>query len=169
MGQRVPRPSLKALTLWQPWATAIATGVKKYENRTWAPAQLRAASPTPLWTALHASSKVDPALSHKVRGYRLRTYWSELADVWPGLPGRRDYPWPRGILGLVRYDAAEPYEPGQPCHDDPWCSGPWCWRVGQVLLLPEPIPAQGAQGLWVVPEPIVPVLRDLVRASRGAA
>ena len=26
----------KALTLWQPWATLIATGIKKYETRSWA-------------------------------------------------------------------------------------------------------------------------------------
>jgi hypothetical protein len=26
---------MKALTLWQPWATAIALGLKHYETRTW--------------------------------------------------------------------------------------------------------------------------------------
>jgi ASCH domain len=28
-------PLMKALTLWQPWATAIALGIKQYETRHW--------------------------------------------------------------------------------------------------------------------------------------
>lgn len=30
--------SLKAITLWQPWATLIALGLKQYETRSWATA-----------------------------------------------------------------------------------------------------------------------------------
>ena len=28
---------MKAITLWQPWATLVATGLKEYETRSWAP------------------------------------------------------------------------------------------------------------------------------------
>lgn len=31
---------------------------------------------------------------------------------------------------------------------DPWAFGPWCWIVGEVRLLPTPIPCRGMQGLW---------------------
>lgn len=160
-----PREPLQALTLWQPWASAIAAGVKVYENRVWAPARLRARPARPMWTALHAGAKVDPGLSRPERGYRFGRGWSMLRDLWPGLPGGRDYPWPRGFLGLVRYDVAEPFEAGERCHDDPWCSGPWCWRVGRVVLLPEVIAANGAQGLWNVPDELLPTFRDLLRAN----
>ena len=131
-----PREPLQALTLWQPWASAIAAG-----------------------------AKVDPGLSRQERGYRFGRGWSMLRDLWAGLPGGRAYPRPRGYLGLVRYDVAEPFEPGSPCHDDPWCSGPWCWRVGRVILLPEPIAANGAQGLWNVPDELLPTFRELLRAN----
>lgn len=160
-----PREPLQALTLWQPWASAIAAGVKLYENRTWAPARLRERPPRPMWTALHAGATVDRGLSRPERGYRFGRGWSMLRDLWPGLPGGRDYPWPRGFLGLVRYDVAEPYVDGEPCRDDPWCSGPWCWRVGRVVLLPEPIPLNGGQGLWNVPDELLPTFRDLLRAN----
>ncbi len=45
---------MKALTLQQPWATLIAEGHKRVENRTW-----QTAYRGPL--AIHAGLKVDPA------------------------------------------------------------------------------------------------------------
>lgn len=48
---------LYALTLWRPWSTLIAKGVKKIENRPWAPL------PTMLepgeWFAIHAGKSYD--------------------------------------------------------------------------------------------------------------
>lgn len=49
--------------------------------------------------------------------------------------------------------------------DDPWATGPWCWRVGEVRLLPEPIACRGMQGLWPVEdidESVAQALDDLV-------
>ena len=28
---------IRALTLWQPWATLVALGIKRLENRSWKP------------------------------------------------------------------------------------------------------------------------------------
>lgn len=163
---------LSAITLQQPWASAMLAGVKPWENRTWAPRRLRREPVEPLWVALHAGAQVDKGLSRPERGYRFGRGWALLREAWPECPGGASYAWPRGFLGLVQFDGVQPFEEGQDCFTSPWAGGPWCWRVGLVLPLPEPIPAQGAQGLWPVPEPLVEPFRDLyrahVRAQRAA-
>ena len=34
---------------------------------------------------------------------------------------------------------------------DPWATGPWCWLIDEVRLLPTPLPCKGAPGTWSVP------------------
>ena len=48
---------MKALTIWQPWASLIARGVKQYETRSWAtkyrgPIAIHAAMKNPLSVSL---------------------------------------------------------------------------------------------------------------------
>jgi hypothetical protein len=31
---------------------------------------------------------------------------------------------------------------------DPWAFGPWCWCIGAVRLLHQPVPHRGMNGLW---------------------
>ncbi len=35
---------------------------------------------------------------------------------------------------------------------EPWWRGPWGWLLEEAVLLPEPIPMRGQQGLWRLPE-----------------
>lgn len=45
---------MKAITLWQPWATLIAIGAKRIETRNWrAPASLNGQ-----WIAIHAGASL---------------------------------------------------------------------------------------------------------------
>lgn len=161
-----PHSKLQALTLWQPWASAMMDGPKRVENRPWAPRTLRGPSPQPLWVALHAGAKVDPALSRPHRGSRFGR-WGELRELWPEIPGFRDYAWPRGILGLVRFDRADPFEGNAQLEADPWASGPICWHVGQVLALETPIPTGGAQGFWTPTDDAIHQLRELYKAAKA--
>ena len=179
------RPPLLAVTLHQPWASAIMAGVKPVENRTWIPRQLRGSSPRPLWLALHAGKATDRTLQEPVgpepvtddrpngpgdiggSGWRRpMTGWDYLATLWPGFPGK-GHRWPRGFLGLVRFDAAGALEAFPEFGNNPWASGPKVWKVGAVLPLPEPIPAKGAQGLWPVPEVHVATFRKLYQAAKA--
>ncbi|MFN6193750.1 MAG: ASCH domain-containing protein [Planctomycetota bacterium] len=48
---------MQALTIKQPWASAIAAGHKRIENRSWRPA----AASLPLQFAVHAGARVDHA------------------------------------------------------------------------------------------------------------
>ena len=44
---------MKAISLWQPWATLIASGAKRIETRSWAPYKLRAGQ----LVAIHAAKR----------------------------------------------------------------------------------------------------------------
>ncbi len=123
---------MKALTLYQPWATIIVHGPKRIENRRWAP---------PIWLmkkriAIHAGQKFD-----------IKT-WSELAKHIP--PEFRSKDVPRGaILGTAILDSvvAESL--------DMWFSGPFGWVLKDIVAFPEPIPCRGWQKLWNVPEDLL--------------
>ncbi len=124
---------LRALTLWRPWAMAIAAGPKRVENRSWAPgAQL----PIGSLLAIHAGRRFDAAALAWVR------------ELWPAVP---DDPalHPEGIVAIARLVEVERVV-RPPL--TPWDAGPWCWRLDQVWGLRFPVPARGAQGLWTLPD-----------------
>jgi hypothetical protein len=75
---KVPK---QALSVRQPWASAIIHGPKRVENRTWA----RKLPPGGLWLAVHAASALD-GTQEDVRGW--------LAVVL-GRPNRRPPPHPQ--------------------------------------------------------------------------
>lgn len=52
---------MKAITIWQPWASLISCGIKKYETRSW-PTKYRG----PI--AIHAAAKNPQTLPWEVRG-----------------------------------------------------------------------------------------------------
>ena len=47
--------TMKAISLWQPWASLIACGAKPYETRSWAPPRDLIGKPI----AIHAAKKID--------------------------------------------------------------------------------------------------------------
>lgn len=126
---------MKALTICQPWAWAIAEGIKTVENRTW---------PT---------SYRGPLLIHAGQS----RVW--MPDACAALRECHHIEVPSGlafgvILGVcelvdcVRYPAAS-----QALRDDPFADGPWCWLLEKFRPLKKPLPWRGAQGLFQVELP----------------
>ncbi|MCG8694670.1 MAG: ASCH domain-containing protein [Minwuiales bacterium] len=150
---------MKALTLWQPWATLIALGIKGFETRGWS---TRYRGPL----AIHAAKR-------RVDRRQFDDY------LWPVLAGfdyigepRPDIPWPlptgcvvavcelvdvipteqirviedeadwddfgqdRGAISPAEHYLGN-YEPGR-----------FAWDCRKVRRLRQPIAARGAQGLW---------------------
>jgi len=141
---------MKALTVLQPWAWAIAAGHKRIENRTW------------------ATSYRGPLVIHAGRDHRLMA---------PGIQFLRGVGIERPLLdGLpfgaivalaelvncVRYD-----DQTTALHDDPFAEGPVCWVLDNVVEV-EPVPYRGAQGLFDVPDDVVDRLRRVAMAREGA-
>lgn len=136
----------KAITLWQPYASFIAWGVKEYETRSWHPPSTLRPGQTLL---IHAAKR-------KPKEYERRLLQSILLqDVWreQGVTTLDDLPY-GALVCAVRFVDAEPtklvaenigglerivgnYQPGR-----------WAWKLDLVRVADPPVPARGQQGLW---------------------
>lgn len=126
---------MKAITIAQPWAWAIVEGAKRIENRTW-----RTKHRGPL--AIHAGK-------------------SKLFMI-PKLPDGTDVPQLYlpfgalvGVAELVDCVRVEDLPPALAMN--PFAAGPWCWILDNVRKI-EPIPMNGAQLLWTVPDGVLPAI-----------
>lgn len=134
---------LRALSVWQPWASAIV-GPKPLENRRWPPWEKVIGK----YIALHASLTIDDDDAFafcRCRG------WD---------PPPRDQLVRGAIIGVVRVDGYVTES------DDPWFVGPFGWRLSDRRAI-EPVPCRGRQGLWVVPPTIADQVRERWRAANG--
>lgn len=132
---------MKALSLTQPWATAIILGVKQVETRSWSTnyrglIAIHAAKGFPGWAKDFANAE-----------YTL---------------GRLPCIYPLGaIIGLAKIqDVRGTYELKftlsaiERIYGD-YSDGRFGWVLSDVIALPEPIACKGALGLWTVPDDVL--------------
>lgn len=128
---------MKAITLTQPWATAVAIGVKHVETRSWrtghrGPIAIHAAVGFPGYAKDFARTEMTLGRipSRIPRGAVVAT--ARLVDCVP----TEDVFYQLSAIERMYGD----YSPGR-----------WAWFLDEVQALPEPIPAKGALGLWEWP------------------
>lgn len=141
---------MRALTLIQPYASAVVLGGKDVENRTWPPP----ASILGERIAIHAGTKKPVAAWGMPDGTDELGPWERLprgcivgTAVVRGALDMRRMPVLHGrmLFGgalhqrVVNLDAS------------PWWVGPVGWLLEDVYHCDEPVPCQGAMGLWTVP------------------
>jgi hypothetical protein len=132
---------MKAISLWQPWASLWACGRKQYETRHWATSYRG-----PI--AVHAAKKVCTDISPELR----EILEDEFGGHWA-------VELPRGaliataklvrclrttdLMGLLSDEeyAQGNFEPGR-----------FGWGTENMLALPRPIPFIGRQGIFNVPD-----------------
>jgi len=149
--------TLKALTVWQPWASLIVAGVKPYEFRGWpAPRSVRGKE-----IAIHAGAM--PVRRSEIADLivRLRSTdaWTTglkpealpLLERWHASPGLLPLSSVLGtaILGDPKraYDIVE--ELGGHVNDsDRDDHSNWAWPLTEVRPVEPIAPAKGAQGFW---------------------
>lgn len=150
---------MRALTVRQPYADAIAWGPKRIENRTKPLPQKYIGVPVLLHSGkeLHAS-KVTAVDLAQVTGTRI-TDW----------PGARS-----AILASIRFRGAHR------CADVHWCCRPWGqvetrahpevwhWEIDEVTRLDESVPASGALGFWNVPDDVLAAVQRQMNLERTA-
>ncbi len=139
---------MKAITIWQPWASLLATGAKQYETRSWAtsyrgPIAIHAAkkdiSDVLHILPRHLANKMKETIGTELKdlptGSVIAT--AELVNVWsiayyPGtyLPVLGDY-----------------FVPERERAFGDWTSGRFAWEFSNMKLI-DPVPAKGKQGLW---------------------
>ena len=133
-------PRIKALTLWEPWASLIALGFKCYETRSW-PTQYRG----PL--AIHAAKR-------KVRIAEVQAIVTNTGGHLMHFDFPVDYPlgcvvavvelvecWRTSGSAIPSVGRLE-----RACGD--WSFGRYAWGLANIRPLEVPMPAKGQQGLW---------------------
>lgn len=143
---------MKAISLWQPWASAIALGLKTIETRSWS-TKYRGE------LAIHAANRWAgdqrefARIEHMVGRLPARVPLGAIVAV--------------ATLSEVRstYDLRVEVGPIERIYGD-YRDGRYGWVLTDIRPLREPIPYRGAQGFFNVPDE---VLSDAVLASRKAA
>lgn len=141
-----------ALSIRQPWASAIVHGSKRIENRTWRPTAQLLVGPFPIW--IHASSLEKPvpeehgaiaAFQRSPAGLTALRQGLKPTDpvplAWSSLPTR-------SIIGAAIVERVvgplDQLPPGQ----EQWWAGPLAWVLRDVVALSEPVRASGRLSLW---------------------
>jgi hypothetical protein len=153
---------MKALTLWQPWASLVVARCKPYEFRKWrAPPSLVGQR-----IVIHASarrpdrSEVEQLLRLLRAGGRYAAQTC-LRPIDEAIAVLRQGGWPLGVglgsavvgeprSGLeigVDFGAIRVNDSSRDYHAN------WGWPMLDVEPWPDPIPMRGALGLWTWPEP----------------
>lgn len=149
---------MKALSLWQPWASGMARGLKLNETRSWSPPKGLIGQPL----AIHAAAR-------RPLGYE-RVQWAPLlADLdvpyWESLP----YGAVVCVVRVLDWQRTEDVRNQLTARERSWGDYTSCrfaWITELLEVMETPIPARGAQGLWewtpgggvVTPNPVRPQL-----------
>jgi hypothetical protein len=126
---------MKALTICQPYASAIVHGLKKVENRTWE-TRYRGL------LLIHAG-KSRAYLENAIAAYGSHFLWLRPNSLPFG-----------AIIGRVNLVDCVNEEEGKRI-DPVWANGPFCFVLENPVLFEPPIPYKGAQGFFDVPESVV--------------
>jgi hypothetical protein len=116
---------MKALTIRQPWADAIAHQTKRTENRTWKTAYRGL-------VLIHAGAAHDPR-----------------AAIYGPRPDVRS-----AVLAIARIADCHYSEDGK-CCGPWGEENVYHWTLGNLSTLPEPVPCKGRLGLWTPPADVI--------------
>ena len=141
---------MKAITLWQPWATLLTIGAKKYETRSWA---TKHRGTIAIHAGIKTEIKVSPEFTKIVNEYcqdfplGCIIATAELVDChkivrYGGRGMSSECPgWLETEDGIYL-----PTEQEELFGD--WSPGRYAWEIKNIKILKEPIPAKGKQRLW---------------------
>ena len=137
---------MKALTLWQPWASLIAACAKTIETRSWQTSYRGA-------LAIHASARTKVLQSGEITADASRAACS-IVGPFNALP--------RGaIIAICDLVECVPVEDLWPelatMGDEQWfgdySQGRFAWILSDIRVLNPPVSMKGALGLWEWKEP----------------
>lgn len=142
---------MKALTLWEPWATLVVHGAKLFETRPW----------STLYTgrlAIHAAKHWTEELEGLCFTDPFHRALLQCLDAGSPVPRHRGC-----ILGTVRlvgchmidgrFSTTVGYAHGrQELEFGNWEPGRVAWELRDPEVLDQPVPWRGQQGLWELPK-----------------
>lgn len=161
---------MKALTIKQPWAWAIAAGGKDIENRSWATQHHGR-------LAIHAGSAWDGAGAMDDRvinavtaagGQPPKAVRTLLTDQVVELLRDKGRFIPGAVIAVARL--VDVCTAQSSCTCGPWAVPGQChWRLAVVRPLHTPVPCKGRLGLWDLPEAVKVAVLAQLRIERSNA
>jgi hypothetical protein len=174
---------LRALTVHQPWAWALAGGWKPVENRDWPPPPWMLGKPL----AIHAGRQYDGEAAAELAAGR-ELLGLPIAPPKPSEIALGQIVAVARIAGAVFVAETEESRPGELLRPklevrrilgnvapgraaelaaSPWSCGPFLWVLEDVVRIDPPVPCRGFQKLWTVPTQITDVVRERYREARA--
>ena len=147
---------LRAITIWQPYASLIVLGLKRFETRSW----------STRWRGtlvIHSASRCDWFVRHDITRVQSLIHepangglWSEagLSESQRRLARTRwdDPCLYESALGFVQLtDCRQMMDSGSRFENEVGQFGPgrYGWELDEPVAFEQPIPDRGQQGLWV--------------------
>lgn len=144
---------MRAITLWQPWASAFAIGYKTIETRSWNPKRLHCGQLIAIHSAKRQHNQLDlmDIEDHlKARGF------DDVEDV---VKPFKDMP--HGcVVAVGRFVASCRTEHLKNINCVPssldlsfgnFAPGRFAWVFDRIMPVEEPVETKGSQGLWFLP------------------
>jgi activating signal cointegrator 1 len=137
---------MRAISIWQPFATLIVKGDKIFETRTWAAPK----SVIGQRIGIASTKTIKPEQRAHFADETFQTNYQRLL-----LPERIE-DLPHGyMLGTAILDSVELMTPEfieEVSNEEQsygwWQEGHYAWRMVSPEMFPRPIPVRGAQGIW---------------------
>lgn len=146
---------VKTISLWQPWASLIAAGAKRYETRDWKPnpailkpGDTLAIHAAKRWTREERELIAREPFRSRLALAALRRLWNDQTPPLGCIVAvgtlARVVEIDRAPEGFRRMLASD--------HDERafgnFGPGRYAWQITDVRALARPIPCSGAQGVW---------------------
>lgn len=164
------RRDIKILTLWQPWATLLACGIKRVETRNWytshrGPVVIHAAK---RWVDDLKQLAADPRFAGPLREAKALTGWDHAMPLGAAI----------GVANLVDVKGTNATAKGR------WVDrlseqersfgdyGPYRygWFFEGFAWFDTPVPVAGSQGLKIAPASLLPHVEAVIaRAGKAVA
>jgi len=150
---------MKAITIYQPYASLIAVGAKRYETRSWAtnyrgPIATHAGkrpwteSPFNFINAVRGYLHDDSGMIAPIP-YGAVVATADLVDCWGIIYVHPPFADKTRRVLLINKDR---HLVGNISNDEflfgDWTPGRYAWELANAQPLPEPVPCRGRQGLW---------------------
>lgn len=151
---------MRAISLWEPWATAIAKGLKKIETRSWEPQFRGRVAIHAAKTTLHAKTIIHPVF---------RQYFEPLGII---RTTQLNFGCVVAVCDLVRVEPTEicEREISQREYDfGNYDAGRFGWILENIVELTRPFAWKGRQGFFDVPERFIDAALVPVTESEVAA
>jgi hypothetical protein len=144
---------MRVLTLTQPWAGLVISGIKRVENRPRPVIRNADLVAGPIRIAIHAGIKIDESAYGKLDSSMLmepNQLWYRLSRITGAIIGMVTVYGARYIGGCSREFIEKSCETMGIPDQARWMFGPTCYLLRDAFALEEPIKCRGRQGLRTV-------------------